>query len=98
MNMRNTRPVELDVAQQTAVHTTTKAAVVTTSPLPEPVRSVLAWGAQAVAMIHKEAALVMGVLVAMNVTPTPPSSDRWTSAVLIGYAALSKAVEVIKGA
>jgi hypothetical protein len=43
--------------------------------------------------VHKEAALVMGILVALGVTPTPAADSKVTSGILVGYAAIAQLAE-----
>lgn len=49
--------------------------------------------AEIVGAFHKEAALAMGVLVALGVTPTPAADSKVTSTLLVGYAAIVQVAE-----
>jgi len=53
-------------------------------------KAVASWIADIVNAVHKEAALVLGVLTAMGVTPVPASESKLTSSLLIGYAAVTQ--------
>lgn len=50
-----------------------------------------------VKQFHSEAALVMGVLAATGVTPGNASQNKYTAAILTGYAALTKVAASLKG-
>ncbi len=56
-------------------------------------KSIAGYVSDVVAIFHKEAALVMGLLVAMGVTPTPTADSKVTSGLLIGYAGISQIAE-----
>ena len=43
------------------------------------------------------AAYTLGVLTALHVTPVPASQTKWTSALLLGYAAVTHAAEKLAG-
>ena len=66
---------------------------VSVKPVTDLPKKVAAWIAELVGAFHKEAALVMGVLVAMGITPTPAADSKVTSGLLVGYAALAQLAE-----
>lgn len=48
------------------------------------------WLKTIVADIHKEASFVMGILAAMNVTPSgSATTNKYAAAILLGYSALT---------
>lgn len=51
------------------------------------------WIAEIVQTCHKEAAFIMGLLVAFGVTPAPATGSKWASAILLGYAGVTHAAE-----
>ena len=60
-------------------------------------KSVATFVSDVVSAVHKEASLVMGVLVALGVTPTPAADTKVTSGILVGYAAIVQFAEKIFG-
>lgn len=60
-------------------------------------KTVATYVSDVISIFHKEAALVMGVLVALGVTPTPAADSKVTSSILIGYAGLSQLAEKLFG-
>lgn len=56
-------------------------------------KNLTTWISELVATVHKEAALVLGVLTAMGVTPVAPSQEKWSSSLMIGYSALVTGAE-----
>jgi hypothetical protein len=69
------------------------ATPVSVKPVTDLPKKVAAWISEVVGAFHKEAALVMGILVALGVTPTPAADSKVTSGLLVGYAALAQLAE-----
>jgi len=67
------------------------------APLVNLPKSIATYVSDVVSVFHKEAALVMGVLVALGVTPTPAANSKVTSGLLIGYAAVAQLAEKLFG-
>lgn len=67
----------------------------TTAPVVPGLTAVTGWLARLISSIDKEAALVLGVLTSMGVTPVKASEDKFASAILIGYAALKHIAEAL---
>jgi hypothetical protein len=66
---------------------------VSVKPVTSAPKSLATWLHELVDAFHKEAALVLGVLVALGVTPTPAADSKVASGLLIGYAAIAQLAE-----
>jgi len=73
-----------------AASTNATVSVKTVTDLP---KRIATWISELVGSAHKEAALVMGILVALGVTPTPAADSKVTAGILVGYAAIAQVAE-----